>query len=680
MAKNATVEKLQALALRHGEKAAVTLAAVLFFLFVIKAITRPAPIEFGPDTLQKKAEQADSNLSKRQEPSQILETLVAQGLKPQTEFEKVVANQQAHALNPGEFVVKNKWVTPEPGAGLIRDQPELIPPDNLYAYPNRGGYQLFATNEKGDRIADTAKDNVKKKSGITPPKSRRRTMGFGGMAGGMSRPGGGGGNSALAKADAEQKRQMEEARLKASLAGDAKEAGTALKEDKSKAATPEANVTYKEVVKGLRSVVITGTLDNKKLRENYLNALKDPNLAYPNYKRLDVQRRTLGSDGQWTEFADVDADFNLNILDNLTEVDDELVAADAVLEALVDPLPFPKAGYWTGVHVASLVPKEKVETKKPAVGGGPGGKMMSMGGGSGGDGYMAQMMQQQMQQQQQSMSGGQNAAMQQQMAMRQQMSMSGGGKMGMMGMAGGAGGATGTAEETDFPKSEADVVMIRSIDFTAQPDTTYQYQVRIVVVNPNYHHANVNPGVDVESEELKSDWSDPTDPVTVPADVAAYAMKKAADTGRRDDQVTFQLVRWDPTSGHTLTRTDDAGPGELVGNYSTAQVPSSEGKGGPKQESIDFNSHRVVLDTMGGFMPAPKSIGATAPFEEPAISMILRPDGSVAMRSQPLDIADPVREQMDKDYHRALKDSGKKRTRRRGQPGMMGGSSQSMSR
>jgi hypothetical protein len=436
-------------------------------------------------------------------------------------------------------------------------------------------------------------------------------------------------------------------------------------------------VTYKEVVKGLRSVVITGTLDNKKLRENYLNALKDPNLAYPNYKRLDVQRQTLGEDGKWPEvWVDVDADANLDILDNLTETDTELVPDDARLEALVDPLPFPKAGYWTGVHVASLVPKEKAEVKKAE---------LPAGGGMMGGSYMQQMqqMQQRRQQSEGMMQGGSgpSAAMQQQM-MRQMGGMGGKGmSMSMGGMGGppGAAGATGPADETDFPKSEADQVMIRSIDFTVQPDVTYRYQVRIVVVNPNLHHTNVNPGVETEEEELKGPWSDPTDPVSVPADVAAYAMKKAAATGRRDDQVNFQIVRWDPTSGHTLTRNDDAGPGELIGQYQSAQVPSSEGKGA-KQESIDFNSHRVVLDTMGGFMPAPKQIGATAPFEEPAVSMILRPDGSVAMRSQPFDTTDAVREQMEKDYQRALKDSGKKRTRRRGMPGMPGMGGSSMSR
>ena len=681
MATNPQVEKLQALAIRHGEKAVVSVAVVLFLLFVVKAVTREAPIAFGPDALQKKAESADSNLSKRQDSSQILETLVAQGLKPETDFDKTVATQQSHALNPGEYVAKQKWVTPEPGAGLIRDQPELIAPEDLYAYPNRGGYLLFATNEKGDRIPDTGKDATRRKrSGITPPRQRRGMMGMamGGRSGGSSMMGGGGGgNSAKAREAAEARRQEEERRLKAAVAGDTKEAGTALKkEDTKDAAVPDAGVAYKEVVKGLRSVVITGTLDNKRLKANYLNALKDPNLAYPNYKRLDVQRQTLGTDGTWSDFVDVDADVNLNVLDNLTETDDELVPDDARLESLVDPLPFPKAGYWTGVHVAGLVPKEKLEVKKaniPAAGG-PGGGMMEM--------MAAQMAQQQQGQQR----GGGGSQMNSQMMAQMQAAMSKGGgiagrggpMMGMPGMAGagGAGGAgpAGPADETDFPKSELDQVMIRSIDFTVQPGETYRYQVRIVVVNPNKNHVDVNPGVDTEAEELLGPWSEPTDPVTVPADVATYALRKASAT-RRDDQVTFQVVRWNEKDGQTITRNDEAGPGELIGNYQSAMVPSSEGTGA-KQQSIDFNSRRVVLDTMGGAMPAPKSFGASAPFDEPALTLVLRPDtGTVALRTQPSDVTDPVRSEMERNYTRAVKESTKPRRPRRMGMGMSGGMS-----
>ena len=41
--------------------------------------------------------------------------------------------------------------------------------------------------------------------------------------------------------------------------------------------------------------------------------------------------------------------------------------------------------------------------------------------------------------------------------------------------------------------------MIRALDFTVEPDTTYRFRVRIVVFNPNYHLEDVTPGVDTKS-------------------------------------------------------------------------------------------------------------------------------------------------------------------------------------
>ena len=37
---------------------------------------------------------------------------------------------------------------PEPGAGLIRDTPELIAPTELYAYPGRGGALVYELDEQ----------------------------------------------------------------------------------------------------------------------------------------------------------------------------------------------------------------------------------------------------------------------------------------------------------------------------------------------------------------------------------------------------------------------------------------------------------------------------------------------------------------------------------------------------
>ena len=53
----------------------------------------------------------------------------------------------------------------------------------------------------------------------------------------------------------------------------------------------------------------------------------------------------------------------------------------------------------------------------------------------------------------------------------------------------------------NFWKSEEKRVMIRALDFTAEPDHSYRYRVRIVVFNPNYNRDDVNPRHRQEVEE-----------------------------------------------------------------------------------------------------------------------------------------------------------------------------------
>src|SRR5262249_7871434 len=125
--------------------------------------------------------------------------------------------------------------------------------------------------------------------------------------------------------------------------------------------TPEEGGPWKEVTKGLRWVAITGVLDHKKMRDNYLAALKNPAVANPNYKQLDVERQALQPDGTWSDWELVDIEKNRAIVNNLPEEEEELVAPEAIINNLVDPLPFLKAGLWEQVHVVSLVPKEKRE-------------------------------------------------------------------------------------------------------------------------------------------------------------------------------------------------------------------------------------------------------------------------------------------------------------------------------
>ena len=59
-------------------------------------------------------------------------------------------------------------------------------------------------------------------------------------------------------------------------------------------------------------------------------------------------------------------------------------------------------------------------------------------------------------------------------------------------------------------------------------------------------------------------------------------------------------------------------------------------------------------------------------FEVPALSLVIRDDGSVVVRNQARDLHDEVRKDMDANYKRELEESDQNREMR-GSGGMMGG-------
>ncbi len=325
------------------------------------------------------------------------------------------------------------------------------------------------------------------------------------------------------------------------------------------------------------------------------------------------------------------------------------------------------AGLWERVHVASLVPKEKKEIPKTQVaqgGGMMGGGMMGgmMSGGSSGSGGQMQKMMGQMMGGSASRGGGMMGG-----------SASRGGMMGggMMG-----GGMTGGSESAgNYWKTDEKTVMIRAFDFTVQRDVSYRYRVRVVVFNPNYHREDVAAGVDTKTKELRSGWSDPTDEVHMPPDVMPYAIGSDPVGPNSDMKVNFQVVRFRPSDGVTVTRNFSKGVGEVIGEPRTAEIPSSDGTKS-KNSTIDFNSHQIVLDinaskkTSGYQQLPPGFVGP--PIERPALTLLLRPDGSVIVHNEADDIANEVRRDIDANYKHEIAQSGKERKHSMG-TGMMGG-------
>ena len=124
----------------------------------------------------------------------------------------------------------------------------------------------------------------------------------------------------------------------------------------------------KEKTQGIRWVAITGVLNYKALHTSYLLALKRPEVAYPHFKQLDVERQVKQSDGSWSDWEAIDQSRNLQILDHLPEEDEEWTPESVRISALVAPLPFLKAGFWERVHIGRMVPAEKFKVAEPPPG------------------------------------------------------------------------------------------------------------------------------------------------------------------------------------------------------------------------------------------------------------------------------------------------------------------------
>ncbi|HEV3120793.1 MAG TPA: hypothetical protein VGY53_02770, partial [Isosphaeraceae bacterium] len=362
---NAMVEKLKSVGIRHGEKAGVGLAATLFFLFLVMAIAKPT-ISLTADEVKGHASAADQNLNKPQSESDILSSLENEGVK-NPEFAKKIDQQAVVSLDAGQFELVNPWATPEPGAGMIRDTPLLLAATDLYARAGRGGALLYALDEDGAKIVLMDSDLQKQQRRSLRRRRGRRTSGMmGGMSGGA--PGYARSKSRNRKSQAEieaekkKDRKREQRKIRESLAG---EANPDKEKDAEKDQDTGAQENYKEITKGVRWVAIVGTFDNKQQRQNYATALKlDYASVYPDYERLDVERQERQADGNWSDWQLVNRDENTKILYNVPEIDDELTPDEVRLQAISDRLPFLRAGLWKGVHVASLVPKEKRDLPK----------------------------------------------------------------------------------------------------------------------------------------------------------------------------------------------------------------------------------------------------------------------------------------------------------------------------
>ncbi|MBX9583981.1 MAG: hypothetical protein K2X87_27085, partial [Gemmataceae bacterium] len=248
-----------------------------------------------------------------------------------------------------------------------------------------------------------------------------------------------------------------------------------------------------------------------------------------------------------------------------------------------------------------------------------------------------------------------------------------------------------------------DHLLVRFIDCEVRPGHSYQYQIQVELVNPNFGHpdtmANPAQATEKKYQFLKGDWI-PLDRVTsVPEESYLYAYDPAQykqDVLARykdlpnlrerlqvkDNQAVVQAMAW-----LEQVKTDTSGRREPVGAWVVAEMPvgrgdyvgkrtfvklplwSSEqnqyvlrelgaekakGREQPKGWLVDFSTRSVLVDFDGGRVRT-KANGKTYDEEVTTDLLIARPDGGLLVRDAAVDDKDPTRQKIEKEWSEWVK-------------------------
>jgi hypothetical protein len=416
-----------------------------------------------------------------------------------------------------------------------------------------------------------------------------------------------------------------------------------------KAADPKVPLTRKvevEAIRGIHWAVITALYPHRDQVKEYLAKLVD---EPPIYKMVMVERREVLSDGSMSEWSQIDLKKQVEITRVIpkkkrTPENQDLLAAKAVFDGLVMPLPELVAGRWTFHNqkaaweaalavsarggggrgmVGNEMDGEVDESTQDQLnselfnsgipgagrrgGGGMGAATQSVGldsaggggyPGSGGDGRSM------------SMGAAPGMGQSQGMGMGQNYGMGGNNpRSGQPG--GGANQTTGTTKDQakSLQRCDAELVQIRFIDYTVEPEHTYQYRLKVKVQNPNVVISTNKEGKEIfepridlisldvgaEKDLTSKDWSEPTLPVYVPADTEYYILEKI----KTREEAKMQVHMWKKELGEWQFADFLIKPGDPIGSE-VRDYPFVGFDDVQKKIRFDFSTQDLLLDVAGG--------------------------------------------------------------------------------
>ena len=243
---------------------------------------------------------------------------------------------------------------------------------------------------------------------------------------------------------------------------------------------------------------------------------------------------------------------------------------------------------------------------------------------------------------------------------------------------GGATESAGTYWKTDEKK-----VMIRAFDFTVQRRQQLSLSRHASWSSTRTtSREDVSPGVDTktETDARAVERADRRSSHAAGRHAVRHRQRAADPQRRHEGQVPGHPVP--PGGRRDRDQELPDGPGEVIGEPGTAVIPSSDGtKPRPaRSTSTAVRSCSISSPTRRrrGYQFLPTGF-VGPPIERPVITLLLRPDGSVAVHTEADDVVNEVRRDIDANYKHEMKESARSEKQHRhghdgmGMGGMMGG-------
>ncbi|VTT97190.1 Uncharacterized protein OS=Singulisphaera acidiphila (strain ATCC BAA-1392 / DSM 18658 / VKM B-2454 / MOB10) GN=Sinac_5121 PE=4 SV=1 [Gemmataceae bacterium] len=250
------------------------------------------------------------------------------------------------------------------------------------------------------------------------------------------------------------------------------------------------------------------------------------------------------------------------------------------------------------------------------------------------------------------------------------------------------------------PPIQIEQLLLRFIDVDVKPGYTYEYRVRLRMINPNHDRfKEVAIPQYAKVKEVFSPWAQIADAITVPTESYLYAIDPAAfrkkveeEYGKerdlkerlqaKDNQVVVEMASW-----LEQVRTDAGGNREPVGAWVVADMPVGRGEyvgrkqyiklplwsskdnqyvlrevadrtiigkkdiNLPRGWLVDFTTKSVLVDFEGGKVVTKSPVTGKSVTEDVAAEMlIVRPDGKLFVKNSLTDEVDENRRKIIGDW------------------------------